>query len=144
MDDDQLLTLDETVELIDLPQERTSRLLREGLLPGTKVSGRWRVRREDIDAWNRDEAPLLANWDSLSLFYGWRNIEDAMRYLRTGKQREFRTRPPLRADQLQFRRLRPDQTMVRPLPSAEDLKFPEIRPEDAEMPWMRKKPDQQA
>lgn len=48
---DQILTLKEVAEYLKLAEKTAYRLAAEGKLPGFKVGGSWRFRREDIEAW---------------------------------------------------------------------------------------------
>ncbi len=48
---DQILTLKELAEYLKLAEKTAYRLASEGKLPGFKVGGSWRFKREDLDAW---------------------------------------------------------------------------------------------
>ncbi|WP_434567661.1 helix-turn-helix domain-containing protein [Vibrio chagasii] len=48
---DQILTLKELAEYLKLAEKTAYRLASEGKLPGFKVGGSWRFKREDIEAW---------------------------------------------------------------------------------------------
>lgn len=48
---DEILTLKEVAEYLKLAEKTAYRLAAEGKLPGFKVGGSWRFRREDIQAW---------------------------------------------------------------------------------------------
>ena len=48
---DEILTLREVAEYLKLAEKTAYRLAAEGKLPGFKVGGSWRFRREDIEAW---------------------------------------------------------------------------------------------
>ena len=48
---DEILTLKELAEYLKLAEKTAYRLAAEGKLPGFKVGGSWRFRREDINAW---------------------------------------------------------------------------------------------
>lgn len=48
---DEILTLKELAEYLKLTEKTAYRLAAEGKLPGFKVGGSWRFRREDINAW---------------------------------------------------------------------------------------------
>ncbi|AQW57137.1 methylation-associated defense system helix-turn-helix domain-containing protein MAD1 [Vibrio owensii] len=48
---DQILTLKEVAAYLKLAEKTTYRLASEGKLPGFKVGGSWRFKREDLDAW---------------------------------------------------------------------------------------------
>ncbi|PTP50624.1 methylation-associated defense system helix-turn-helix domain-containing protein MAD1 [Vibrio splendidus] len=48
---DQILTLKELAEYLKLAEKTAYRLASEGKLPGFKVGGSWRFKREDLEAW---------------------------------------------------------------------------------------------
>lgn len=48
---DQILTLQEVAEYLKLAEKTAYRLAAEGKLPGFKVGGAWRFKREDLEAW---------------------------------------------------------------------------------------------
>ncbi|OOE82528.1 DNA-binding protein [Salinivibrio sp. ML198] len=48
---DQILTLKELAAYLKLAEKTAYRLASEGKLPGFKVGGSWRFKREDLDAW---------------------------------------------------------------------------------------------
>lgn len=48
---DEILTLKEVAEYLKLAEKTAYRLAAEGKLPGFKVGGSWRFKREDIDRW---------------------------------------------------------------------------------------------
>ncbi|GGP66793.1 methylation-associated defense system helix-turn-helix domain-containing protein MAD1 [Shewanella saliphila] len=48
---DQILTLKEVAIYLKLTDKTAYRLASEGKLPGFKVGGSWRFKREDLDAW---------------------------------------------------------------------------------------------
>lgn len=48
---DQILTLKEVAAYLKLAEKTAYRLASEGKLPGFKVSGSWRFKREDLEAW---------------------------------------------------------------------------------------------
>lgn len=52
---DEILTLKEVAEYLKLAEKTAYRLAAEGKLPGFKVGGSWRFKREDIDAWIEDQ-----------------------------------------------------------------------------------------
>lgn len=49
--DDEILTLKEVAEYLKLAEKTAYRLAAEGKLPGFKVGGSWRFRREDVQQW---------------------------------------------------------------------------------------------
>jgi len=49
--EDQILTLREVAAYLKLAEKTAYRLASEGKLPGFKVGGSWRFKREDLDAW---------------------------------------------------------------------------------------------
>ncbi|EJL6725687.1 helix-turn-helix domain-containing protein [Vibrio sp. B513a] len=48
---DQILTLKEMAAYLKLAEKTAYRLASEGKLPGFKVGGSWRFKREDLEAW---------------------------------------------------------------------------------------------
>ena len=48
---DEILTLKEVAEYLKLAEKTAYRLAAEGKLPGFKVGGSWRFKREDVSAW---------------------------------------------------------------------------------------------
>lgn len=48
---DQILTLKEVASYLKLAEKTAYRLASEGKLPGFKVGGSWRFKREDLEAW---------------------------------------------------------------------------------------------
>ncbi len=48
---DEILTLKEVAEYLKLAEKTAYRLAAEGKLPGFKVGGSWRFKRENIESW---------------------------------------------------------------------------------------------
>lgn len=48
---DQILTLKEVAAYLKLADNTAYRLASEGKLPGFKVGGSWRFKREDLEGW---------------------------------------------------------------------------------------------
>ncbi|EJA7360663.1 helix-turn-helix domain-containing protein [Vibrio alginolyticus] len=48
---DQILTLKEVAAYLKLAEKTAYRLASEGKLPGFKVGGSWRFKREDLEVW---------------------------------------------------------------------------------------------
>lgn len=48
---DQILTLKEVAAYLKLAEKTAYRLASEGKLPGFKVGGSWRFKREDLAVW---------------------------------------------------------------------------------------------
>lgn len=48
---DEILTLKEVADYLKLAEKTAYRLPAEGKLPGFKVGGSWRFKREDIELW---------------------------------------------------------------------------------------------
>lgn len=48
---DEILTLKEVAQYLKLAEKTAYRLAAEGRLPGFKVGGSWRFKREDIEHW---------------------------------------------------------------------------------------------
>ena len=49
--DDHILTLKEVAAYLKLAEKTAYRLASEGKLPGFKVGGSWRFKREDLELW---------------------------------------------------------------------------------------------
>jgi len=52
---DQSLTLKEVATYLKLAEKTAYELAEEGKLPGFKVGGSWRFKKEDIDQWNEEQ-----------------------------------------------------------------------------------------
>lgn len=52
---DPILTLQEVAEYLKLTEKTAYRLAAEGKLPGFKVGGTWRFKREDLEAWIEEQ-----------------------------------------------------------------------------------------
>lgn len=48
---DQILTLKEVAAYLKLAEKTAYKLAAEGKLPGFKVGGSWRFKREDVEHW---------------------------------------------------------------------------------------------
>jgi len=48
---DQILTLKEVAAYLKLAEKTAYKLAADGKLPGFKVGGSWRFRKEDIEEW---------------------------------------------------------------------------------------------
>lgn len=48
---DEILTLKEVAQYLKLAEKTAYRLAAEGKLPGFKVGGSWRFKREDMECW---------------------------------------------------------------------------------------------
>lgn len=48
---DDILTLKEVAQYLKLAEKTAYRLASEGKLPGFKVGGSWRFKKEDIEQW---------------------------------------------------------------------------------------------
>lgn len=55
---EEILTIDEVAELLHLHEMTVYRLVKQGKLPGFKVGGRWRFRREVLESWMVDRAQI--------------------------------------------------------------------------------------
>ena len=49
------MTVQEVAEYLNVDPKTVYRMVNRGELPGFKVSGTWRFRREDIDQWIDDQ-----------------------------------------------------------------------------------------
>jgi len=52
---DEILTLKEVAEYLKLAEKTAYRLAADGKLPGFKVGGSWRFKREDVLKWIEDK-----------------------------------------------------------------------------------------
>jgi excisionase family DNA binding protein len=52
---DEILTIQELAEYLKLNEKTAYRLAGEGKLPGFKVGGSWRFKREDLEAWIEEQ-----------------------------------------------------------------------------------------
>jgi len=52
---DQILTIKELAVYLKLAEKTAYRLAAENKLPGFKVGGSWRFKREDIDQWIEEQ-----------------------------------------------------------------------------------------
>ena len=52
---DEILTLKEVAEYLKLAEKTAYRLAAEGKLPGFKVGGSWRFKREDVLLWIEEQ-----------------------------------------------------------------------------------------
>jgi len=48
---DEILTLKEVAKYLKLAEKTAYRLAAEGKLPGFKVGGSWRFKKDDIESW---------------------------------------------------------------------------------------------
>ena len=55
------MTVQEVAGYLKVNPKTVYRLVREGRLPGFKVAGSWRFRRDDIDGWIDDQKKAAAN-----------------------------------------------------------------------------------
>lgn len=52
---DEILTLREVAEYLKLAEKTAYRLASDGKLPGFKVGGSWRFKREDVQSWIEEQ-----------------------------------------------------------------------------------------
>lgn len=52
---DEILTIKEVAEYLKLSEKTAYRLAAEGKLPGFKVGGSWRFKKEDIGVWIKEQ-----------------------------------------------------------------------------------------
>ena len=55
MADDEIFTIKEVANYLKLAEKTAYRLASEGKLPGFKVGGSWRFRKNKIDRWIREQ-----------------------------------------------------------------------------------------
>ena len=53
---DEILTLKEVAQYLKLAEKTAYRLAAEGKLPGFKVGGSWRFKREEIEKWIAEQS----------------------------------------------------------------------------------------
>lgn len=61
---DEILTIQELAEYLKLNEKTAYRLAGEGKLPGFKVGGSWRFKREDIEQWIEQKKTRIVNEDN--------------------------------------------------------------------------------
>ena len=64
--DRELLTLAEAAAYLRVHRRTMSRLLRQGVVPGTKIGRQWRVRKVDLDAVLTTGMPQASGSDGLA------------------------------------------------------------------------------
>ena len=52
---EQILTIKEVAKYLKLAEKTAYRLAAEGKLPGFKVGGSWRFKKEDIESWIQEQ-----------------------------------------------------------------------------------------
>jgi excisionase family DNA binding protein len=52
---DEILTMKEVAEYLKLAEKTAYRLAAEGKLPGFKVGGSWRFKKEDVQKWIEEQ-----------------------------------------------------------------------------------------
>ena len=55
---DEIMTLKEVAEYLKLAEKTAYRLAAEGKLPGFKVGGSWRFKKEDVAVWIENQKKL--------------------------------------------------------------------------------------
>ena len=58
---DEILTLKQLAEYLQLAEKTAYRLAAEGKLPGFKVGGSWRFKRNDLESWIEERKSKGAN-----------------------------------------------------------------------------------
>lgn len=48
---DEILTLPDVAQLLKVAEKTIYTMAQKGLMPGFKVGGQWRFKREDLDQW---------------------------------------------------------------------------------------------
>ncbi len=49
-----IMTIKEVAEYLRLNEKTTYRYVAEGIIPGFKVGGAWRFRRDEVETWTRE------------------------------------------------------------------------------------------
>lgn len=52
---DDILTIKEVAEYLKVAEKTAYRLAAEGIIPGFKVGGSWRFRRDEMEAWTKKQ-----------------------------------------------------------------------------------------
>lgn len=58
---DEILTLKEVAQYLKLAEKTAYRLAADGKLPGFKVGGSWRFKKDDIEAWIMEQKKMGQN-----------------------------------------------------------------------------------
>ena len=58
---DEILTLKEVAQYLKLAEKTAYRLAAEGKLPGFKVGGSWRFKKDDLETWIRAQQESTAD-----------------------------------------------------------------------------------
>ena len=58
---DEILTLQEVARSLPLAEKTAYRLAAEGKLPGFKVGGSWRFKKDDLETWIRAKQESTAD-----------------------------------------------------------------------------------
>ena len=58
---DEILTLKEVARYLKLAEKTAYRLAAEGKLPGFKVGGSWRFKKDDLETWIRAQQESTAD-----------------------------------------------------------------------------------
>jgi excisionase family DNA binding protein len=61
---ERLLTVAETARYLRVSESTVYRALADGRIPGSKVLGKWRVDRGELDAWIKQQRPLPGEIDN--------------------------------------------------------------------------------
>jgi|TARA_R110000796_G_scaffold102044_14_gene210928 excisionase family DNA binding protein len=59
---DQILTLKEVAEYLKLTEKTAYRLASEGKLPGFKIGGSWRFKRDDLESWIESKKSIKSDY----------------------------------------------------------------------------------
>lgn len=60
LDDSSAMTVHDVAVYLNVDEKTVYRLAKRGELPGFKVAGTWRFKRQDIDHWIEQRKALLA------------------------------------------------------------------------------------
>ena len=61
--DNEILTIREVAEYLKLAEKTVYRLVAEGKIPGFKVGGAWRFKKDEIESWIKAEQAKVRNQD---------------------------------------------------------------------------------
>jgi excisionase family DNA binding protein len=59
--EDEIMTIKEVAAYLKLTEKTAYRLAAEGIIPGFKVGGSWRFRKEEIVQWTRNQRKRTAD-----------------------------------------------------------------------------------
>jgi len=64
MHQDKWLAIDELTDNLKMGRAKLYRIAQDGEIPTSKVENQWRIDREEIDQWMKDQRPAVATKNS--------------------------------------------------------------------------------